>query len=374
LAAVLFRFAPAAEQRTLSRAVVDSLPYGAVVAERDGRILYANAHYAEYAGKGSPPVGVARMFASLPEASEAVYRLSRAARDGRPAIEDVRLTRPLPGHETPASSAIWSRISVRALPKVPSYPKSLVIWSVENISRDRENQENIFLELQRAIDYLDHAPAGFFSADARGRIQYINSTLADWLGYDLAEFESGTLSMSEIVRGDGASLLMGGRAGGEIRTETIDIDLVRHNGTSMPVRLLHRAARLAEGELGETRTLVLDRTRGIDTEEELRAAEVRFSRFFNDTPFAIASLDAEGRIVRWNAPFTRIFGISAAERSLDSMPMAELIDENARAGFDNAVTQAMANVSDIDPVDSMLGSKAERAVRLYISSSEKREG
>jgi two-component system cell cycle sensor histidine kinase/response regulator CckA len=64
-----------------------------------------------------------------------------------------------------------------------------VLWTVEDITRDRERQDNAFLELQRAIDYLDHAPAGFFSADAQGRVQYLNSTLADWLGYDLAEFE-----------------------------------------------------------------------------------------------------------------------------------------------------------------------------------------
>lgn len=66
---------------------------------------------------------------------------------------------------------------------------------------------------------------------------------------------------------------------------------------------MHHAARLADGELGETRTLVLDRRHGADKEEALRASEVRFSRFFNDTPFAIATLDSAGRIIRTNAPF-----------------------------------------------------------------------
>ena len=183
------------------------------------------------------------------------------------------------------------------LPEVENDPRPLIIWSVEDITRDRERQDNAFLELQRAIDYLDHAPAGFFSADAQGHIQYINSTLADWLGHDLAELESAPMRLHDIVRGDGASLLMRGRADGEIRTETIDIDLVRRNGTTLPVRLLHRAARLADGELGETRTLVLDRSRAVAGEEELRASQIRFSRFFNDTPFAIATLD-ENRAIR----------------------------------------------------------------------------
>lgn len=111
------------------------------------------------------------------------------------------------------------RIGVRALPESDSAGKPLVLWSVEDITRDRERQDNAFLELQRAIDYLDHAPAGFFSADAEGRIQYLNSTLADWLGYDLAEFETDAIRLDDIVRGDGASLLMRGRSDGEIRTE-----------------------------------------------------------------------------------------------------------------------------------------------------------
>ncbi len=58
---------------------------------------------------------------------------------------------------------------------------------------------NVFQELQHAIDYLDHAPAGFFSADAQGRIVYLNATLAAWLDYDLAEVGSGGLKLADIV-------------------------------------------------------------------------------------------------------------------------------------------------------------------------------
>jgi two-component system cell cycle sensor histidine kinase/response regulator CckA len=248
-----------------------------------------------------------------------------------------------------------------------------VIWTLEDISRDRDRQETAFLELQRAIDYLDHAPAGFFSADAQGRVQYINSTLADWLGYDLAGFEPGDIGLVDFIRGDGASLLMRGRDG-EIQTEIIDIDLVRRNGTVFPVRLLHRAARLAEGELGETRTLVLDRTRAIPSEEELRASEVRFSRFFNDTPFAIATLDSEGRIIRTNAPFGRIFDWSGSEKSLELHPLSELIAELSRPALAEAIAQAVRHRSEIEPVDAQLASRADHAVRLYISGSEQSAG
>ena len=376
LAAGLFRFAGTEERRTLAGAVVDSLPFGAVVADRDGKIAYANAHYGAFAGAvtNGVPVGVPRLFAGQPEAAEAIYRLSRAAKDGRAAFEDIRILGGLGGSQAQADKAYWYRVGARPLPDSDDVRKPHVIWSVEDITRDRDNNESAFRDLQRAIDYLDHSPAGFVSADAHGRIQYLNSTLADWLGYDLAEFNSGHLSLSDLVRGDGASLLMRGRSDGEIRTEIIDIDLVHRNGRAVPVRLLHRAARLADGELGETRTLVLDMSSAPDTEEELRAAEVRFSRFFNDTPFAIATLDGEGRIIRTNAPFGRIFRWSGEDKTLELRPLAELIGEGSRDKFARAMADAVAHKSEVEPVDALLTAEGDHAVRLYLSSSEMSAG
>lgn len=372
LAAGLFRYASSDETRTVSRAVVDSLPFGAVVTDREGKISYANSHYGTFPGSltDGVPVGVPRLFAGQPAVSEAVYRLSRAARDGRPASEDVQVVGGLGGGIGGSSKPYWYRLGVRALPAVEGSSAPLVLWTVEDITRDRERQDNAFRELQRAIDYLDHAPAGFFSADARGVIQYINSTLADWLGLDLAEFETDLIKLETLVRGDGASLLMRGRSDGEIRTEVIDIDLVRRNGTTFPVRLLHRAARMADGELGETRTLVLDRRGGMTPEEALRVSEIRFARFFNDTPFAIATLDKDGRIVRTNAPFNRIFQWSAGEQTIEARPMTDLIAEASREKFRVAVTAALASKSEIEPVDALLAREGDHAVRLYISGSE----
>jgi len=162
LAAGLFRFSPSEEVRTLSRAIVDSLPYGAVVADREGKISYVNAQYGEFTGgiSNGVPVGVPRLFAGQPEASESIYRLSRAARDGRPVVEDIRLVGGLGGTAAGTARPHWYRVGVRALPQVEGGGPQ-VLWTVEDITRDRERQDSAFIELQRAIDYLDHAPAAF---------------------------------------------------------------------------------------------------------------------------------------------------------------------------------------------------------------------
>ena len=131
--------------------------------------------------------------------------------------------------------------------------------------------------------------------------QYLNSTLADWLGYDLAEFRVRQHPAFRYRPGRRREPIDARSRRRRIRTEIIDIDLVRRNGTTLPVRLLHRAARLADGELGETRTLVLDRSRSATARKNCARRRSAFA-FFNDTPFAIATLDSAGRIIRTNAP------------------------------------------------------------------------
>ncbi|TIP54700.1 MAG: hypothetical protein E5X68_36520, partial [Mesorhizobium sp.] len=69
---------------------------------------------------------------------------------------------------------------------MPGQRLPMLAWQLADISQERAEQERFFLDLQKAIDHLDHAPAGFFSADQEGRVTYINATLAEWLGIDLA--------------------------------------------------------------------------------------------------------------------------------------------------------------------------------------------
>ena len=65
LAAGLIRVATDEDAHTLPRAVIDSLPFGAVVADRDGRIAYANSQYGQFPGalSNGVPVGIPRLFA-----------------------------------------------------------------------------------------------------------------------------------------------------------------------------------------------------------------------------------------------------------------------------------------------------------------------
>ncbi|MDD7910453.1 PAS domain-containing protein [Pseudovibrio exalbescens] len=367
----LLRFASRRDGNPLAEAFLDSLEEGAVLVDQTGRIVYANKAYADLTGAVSPGDvrTVERVFSADPEAADAIFRLSKAVRNHRRAQEEVRLPAAI-GRVDGGSR--WYRISVRPLnyhDKAGQATAGLTVWQIADISRDRKEQETSFQELQRVINFLDHAPSGFLSCDSAGRIVYLNATLADWLGYDLTQFVAGGLTLSDIVRGDGAALVraISGQEG-EVKTETYDIDLVTRNGKGLPVRLVHRVPFGAEGQAGDSRTLVLNRSPGEENAEALRAAEVRFSRFFNNTPVAIASVEKNGRIQRTNAPFVRLFGQEDGLKS--EARLTDFVEEAGRADLEEALKKAAQGQGEIAPVDVALseGAEAGRSATFYVSA------
>ena len=139
--------------------MADTSSDGLIVIEDDGRVVYANKAYLDLAGsRGGDIRAVERLFTGAPEVSEAIYRLAQAAREHRTGSEEIRLSPSLDG----AQEFGWYRVRVRALPRNGT---QAALWTIADVTHERERQENVFQELQHAIDYLDHAPAGFLSID-----------------------------------------------------------------------------------------------------------------------------------------------------------------------------------------------------------------
>src|SRR5690606_3670203 len=278
-----------------------------------------------------------------------------------------RLSRSIRAGDEPG--ARWYRACARVF-KVPTQRRPVSAWLLTDISDERAEQERFFLDLQKAIDHLDQAPAGFFAADSDGRLTYINATLAEWLGIDLANFMPGVVSLSEIVAGDGMALVQSVKAEqGTVRNAVIDLDLLTVNGEAVPVRFMHRVSSTREGKRGASRTIVLNRAIGEDASADLRAAELRFTRFFNSTPMAIASVDGQGRILRTNAPFLSLFESVVDNDSLDRrIRFDTVIHERDREAFEAALEKAKQRQAAISPIDTVLPDNEERHMRFYVNA------
>jgi len=145
LAAGVLRVSARGTDNPMLKSVIDNAYDGVVVTDGAGRVLFANAAYRVFADAvGLEEVRpVERVFVGDPDVSEAVYRLRKAAQEGRRLQEEVRIAGPR------GEPARWLRLRVRPLGDASEAGAS--VWTVADVTRDRERQENVFLELQHAI-------------------------------------------------------------------------------------------------------------------------------------------------------------------------------------------------------------------------------
>src|SRR5947207_3139170 len=144
-AAGILRIAGKETGHATVKAAADGAPDGIIVTDASGRVIYANAAYLALVDVADPEDvrPVERVFIGDPDVSEAIYRLTKAAREGRRLQEEVRVA------GLDGAPARWLRFRVRPLGAAGRDARSTV-WTVGDVTRDRERQENVFQELQNA--------------------------------------------------------------------------------------------------------------------------------------------------------------------------------------------------------------------------------
>src|SRR4029453_16670753 len=87
--------------------------------------------------------------------------------------------------------------------------------------------------------------------------------------------------------------------------------------------------------------------------------EVRFMRFFQNTPMAIATVDKQGRIADSNARFARLF--HPVFKCEGDRSILAVVGERDRGAFEAAIRKAGGGQGEIDPVDAARGGAARGA-------------
>ncbi|MDR6669944.1 cell cycle histidine kinase CckA [Rhizobium sp. 1399] len=361
---------PQRQSDSLARAFLNGHPDGTLITDEKGRIVYANAAYGALTGarKATEVQTLETLLSRHRESNEALYRLVNGLREGREGREEFRLLRAVgPGSN---AGAHWYRLKARLLKPEEGDSKPLQIWQIIDITAEREDQERFFKELQNAIDYLDHAPAGFFSAGRKGEIFYLNATLAEWLGLDLTKFMPGSMNIGDLVAGEGLALIQSVQAEpGLKKTVTLDLDLRKSNGQSLPVQIIHRVTSMRDGAPGESRTIVLTRDKDSENGQSASAAAMRFTRFFNNTPMAIASVNGDGKILRTNAPFLKLFSNIVSRDDLERGALMEtIVQDSDRPQLAAALAAAKDRQGDIPPIDSRTPTDDARFFRFYVNA------
>ncbi|MFN0194282.1 MAG: response regulator [Aestuariivirga sp.] len=322
----------ASQQREFLDSLTDALAEPCVVADHKGRAVYANGPFIKLAAKAGAGrlVGFDILYAGYPDFAEPVYQLAQAAREGEAASREIRVGAGSSAPGADPDKPAWLRLTVAPVPQPRGHPYAL--WRLTDISEDRARQEQAFSRLQFIITYLDFAPAGFYSALPDGKVDYLNATLAGWLGRDVSQSQNGNLTVTDILGEENTTLIAGVAAQpGHTRTETFDFDLKLKDGSLMPVHVVHRADFDPKGGVLPTRTLILPRQSAVQSDGGSRP----MARFTSAAPIGIADVDRDGLVLTANSAFLKL-----VPRAKRGAKLAEAVSAEDRAVLAQALTNA----------------------------------
>ncbi len=352
----------------IASAAADAIDDGIQITSANGDTHYTSRVFKQFLG--ASVAGTARsleeILAADPQSSQALFRLARASERGMVASETFCMFSRVGGE----AISKWYRLSVK--PWGSSAPKSgrgaLTVWHLRDITVERGDATRQSSALSTTLALYDRMPVGLLAIDDAGAIEHLNATLRDWLGMSDA-VRTRPIRLADLITADSAELvraLVRQRPG---QAQPIEVDLQCPNGATLPARLLviERAAGDATGS-GFV-AAVLKRSIEPSTLANLKTSGARFSRLFETAPFGIAMIGADGRITSANNAFSRLL---LASGKVEGMAAIGLLGKEAvgglRAPIETALASAIAQKSNIPPVEVTVGELGEFTRRVVMSA------
>ena len=346
------------QTRAFFDGLTDAIGDACVVTDNKSRAVYGNAPYLQLSSTAgvSRLVGFDLLYSGQTAFVEPIYQLAQAALEGKSDAREIRIPAgsSAPGAQPDAPK--WLKISVS--PIAAQAKRGYVLWRLQDVSVDRAKQEKAFGRLQFIITYLDHAPAGFFSTLPSRKIDYLNATLAEWLGFDVAESQNGELQLKDVLGEEGARQLAAVEpvAGGG-RTELFSLDLKAKNGLVLPVEVIHRVDFDAHSKMLPSRTLVVprrERQSGADESEAL-------SRFVAVAPIGVAEVDRQGIIQSANSIF-----LSLTPKAKRGAKLETMVVDGDRGELRKGLEKFATNKDLVSVVDATIQDARPRLVQFSL--------
>jgi PAS domain S-box-containing protein len=177
--------------------------------------------------------------------------------------------------------------------------------------RERRQAEEIVQDYAAELEELyNHAPCGYHSLDKDGTFVRMNDTELNMLGYQREEVV-GKMKVSDILTPDSLRTFQENfprfKEQGWIRD--LEFDMIRKDGTILPISLSATAIKDAAGNYLFSRSIVVDISERRQAEEKIREQ----SALLDITSDAVFVRDLECRILYWNRGAERLYGWQAIE-------------------------------------------------------------
>src|SRR5262249_27990427 len=164
-----------------------------------------------------------------------------------------------------------------------------------DVTERRQAEESLKKSAQEIHDLYNLAPCGYHSLDKDGLFVRINDTELEWLGYTRDEVVNKIRFPDLLTPQDLQSFAENFRrfmATGAI--QDLEFDLVRKDGTVLPVLLSATAIKDHSGNFLMSRSVVYDMTERKRAEEAIRLSESRLRQLADAMPQIVYTCGPDG--------------------------------------------------------------------------------
>ncbi|MFQ5535541.1 MAG: ATP-binding protein [Sphingomonadales bacterium] len=330
----------------------------AVVTTRDGSIVMANGGYRELIAKSG--TGGAGPLSLLHKGSEAAEQFAAKLQH----LESID------GDQQPVAEINFGfgegrmlRFSVSSIRGVEGHLLWLVNEAGSGLSQEATSG------LIALAGCLDRSPVGLFTTDDAGIVQYVNDTLAAWLGSGRDELCTGNVGLEKILDGDRATVdllcrpvedadspqvigaQLKSRRGGVIKTEITRTNFHSTRDGDINLYLAFRQPEMG----GSWRQL-------------MRQATQRFERFFDHAPMGMVFIDESGKIIEGNAEFRALVSLAEGEEAGQSI--ISFVQDEDKAEVEARLARTGRGEAPRNVIDIRLKGVPERVIQLYASVIE----
>ena len=184
--------------------------------------------------------------------------------------------------------------------------------SVVDLIRMTDAQQKADAELLN--DLYENAPCGYHSLGPEGTILKINATELRWLGYRSEELV-GRRKFAELLTPEGVATFAYNypqfiECG---RVDDLRFDLVCRDGSLLPVLISGTAIYDESGQYRMSRSVVLNLSKQLRIESQLKESEERYRTVVEDQTEMISRIQADGTLIFANDIYARFFGRSKDE-------------------------------------------------------------
>ncbi|MCX7194221.1 MAG: PAS domain S-box protein [Proteobacteria bacterium] len=162
-------------------------------------------------------------------------------------------------------------------------------------------------------DLYNNAPCGYHSLGIDGKIIQVNQTELNWLGYTREEMLGRKIMDFQTPLSAKVFEINYPRFKRDGYILDIEVEMLRKDGTVLPLLLSANTVNDADGNFVMSRTSLIDITDRKRMENELRESESRFRQLFEKAPIGIALGQQDQKFFATNAAFCKMFGYTGEE-------------------------------------------------------------